>query len=355
MAAPRARRRVPEPGEPAARARRRAPQGDCRAPGARLRPLADRAAALRRGARRCRRSAAAVGVVIAWWTTRLLSRVADARVAVPRGHRSHARRSARCWRPPALRACSAPICFALGPAWSLSRADAHARSEGRHRTARPPAMRRGPVLVVGAARGVARARRRRRAVRARRAQRRRRESGFSLDHQLVVGLDPSLAGYNEARDARGVSRDARSPARAARRRGRERCVDGAVRRHSEGRTVRRSPRPTTVEANFDRGRRRLLQHARAARAAGPRVHAARKSRAADARPRRPSSTSRSRASCSATPMRSAVRSRCRSTRARRRRRSRSSASRRGMRHDLFDAAPVAELLRRRTADSSART
>ena len=106
--------------------------------------------------------------------------------------------SARLGIAAALFAVLSTVLFALGPAWSLSRIDL----TNDLKLAPGVVTRRvssGTMLLVGqlavslalvAAGGLfARA-----AVNATAA-----DGGYPLEHQLVVGLDPSLAGYNEAR------------------------------------------------------------------------------------------------------------------------------------------------------------
>ena len=138
---------------------------------------------------------AAVGVVIAVWVTRLLSasltRVLPFRVDV------EATLDLRVLLAVAGFAVFSTIAFALGPAWALARAPLTPDLKGD--AGRKSRLASGPTLVVAQiavslalvtagglfVRG---------AMKASGA-----DLGFSLDHQLVVGLDPSLAGYSEAR------------------------------------------------------------------------------------------------------------------------------------------------------------
>jgi len=137
----------------------------------------------------------AVGVVLAVWVTRLLSasltRVLPFRVDV------EATLDLRVLLAVAGFAVFSTIAFALGPAWALARAPLTPDLKGD--AGRKSRLASGPTLVVAQiavslalvtagglfVRG---------AMKASGA-----DLGFSLDHQLVVGLDPSLAGYSEAR------------------------------------------------------------------------------------------------------------------------------------------------------------
>ena len=305
----RARRRVHEPGEPAPRPRRRPPQGDRRAAGARLRPLADRAAALRRGAhalddrrgggRGDRRvgDAPAVGV-------------ADARAAVPRGRGSHARRP-RAAGGGRLRRLQHDRVRARPRVGAGARA-AHAGPQGRRRTQEPARERTDPRRRAD--RRVARARHRRRPVRARR------DEGLWRRSSASRSTISSSSGSTRA-----------SPATARRARARSTATCSSACGRCRASPARASPRPCPSATSRKAGRCRSDPRPPSRRTSpwsaptssarsgctccGAASSRGRKNRAADARPRRPSSPSRWRASCSATPTPSAVRSRCRSTRA----------------------------------------
>ena len=139
----------------------------------------------------------AVGVVVAWWATKLLAVSLSAPLASI-GIEIVIEPSARIVVAAAGFALFSTLFFALGPAWSLSKPALAGDLKGepivvggRFAT--------GPVLVVvqlavslalvsagglfvRAAANVARA-----------------DAGFALEHQLVISLDPSLAGYKEPR------------------------------------------------------------------------------------------------------------------------------------------------------------
>ncbi len=137
----------------------------------------------------------AAGVVIAVWVTRLmstsLSRVMPFRADV------EAALDVRVLLAVAGFAVFSTIAFALGPAWSLARAPLTPDLKGE--PGRKSRLASGPALVVAQiavslalvtagglfVRGAMKAAST--------------DLGFSLEHQLVVDLDPSLAGYPEAR------------------------------------------------------------------------------------------------------------------------------------------------------------
>ena len=138
---------------------------------------------------------AACGVVIAVWVTRLLSasltRVLPFRIDV------EAALDLRVLVAVAGFAVLATIAFALGPAWALARAPLTPDLKGD--IGRRSRLASGPALVVAqiavslalvAAGGLFV----RGAIKASTT-----DLGFPLDHQLIVGLDPSLAGYDRAR------------------------------------------------------------------------------------------------------------------------------------------------------------
>jgi predicted permease len=137
---------------------------------------------------------AAFGLVIGWWSTGALT--AWLSRALPLGIDVVVDSSWRLVLASIVLAVISTLFFALGPSWALSRPVVSSDlketpGRGRRRT--------GSVLVVGqlamslalvAAGGLfVRA-----AIRAASA-----DPGFSLDRQLIVSIDPSLAGYNQAR------------------------------------------------------------------------------------------------------------------------------------------------------------
>jgi predicted permease len=138
---------------------------------------------------------AAVGVVVAWWSTAVLG--AWFSTAIPLGLNLVLEPSARMLPAAAGFALLGTLCFALGPAWALTRPamQADLRGEPSRITRR---LGTGPALVVAqvavslalvAAGGLfVRA-----AVKAAAA-----DPGFALNHQLLITLDPALAGYDHA-------------------------------------------------------------------------------------------------------------------------------------------------------------
>jgi predicted permease len=137
----------------------------------------------------------AAGLVFAWWTTSALGAWFGG--ILPLGIQVVVVPSPRMFAAAIGLALFSTLCFALGPAWTLSRPTVQADLKGE-----PPEgsrrFRTGIVLVVGqiaislalvSAGGLfARA-----ALEAASA-----EPGFALAHQLVFAIDPSLAGYPEA-------------------------------------------------------------------------------------------------------------------------------------------------------------
>jgi len=138
---------------------------------------------------------AAIGVVIGAWTTGLLTAWLGA--ALPMGIEVVVEPSARLLVAGAGFAAFSTLCFAAGPAWSLSRPALTGDLKGEPTTG-VGRIGTGPTLLViqlavslalVAAGGLfVRA-----ASRAAQA-----DMGFPVEGELVVGLDPSLAGYNEA-------------------------------------------------------------------------------------------------------------------------------------------------------------
>ena len=137
---------------------------------------------------------ASVGVVVAWWSTAVLGAWFSA--AIPLGLNLVLEPSARMLPAAIGFALLGTLCFALGPAWALTRPvmQPDLRGEPSRITRR---LGTGPALVVAqvavslalvAAGGLfVRA-----AVRAAAA-----DPGFALNHQLLITLDPGLAGYDQ--------------------------------------------------------------------------------------------------------------------------------------------------------------
>jgi predicted permease len=139
---------------------------------------------------------AAFGLVATWWTASALTAWLSSVVTF--GIDFVAEPSLRLVGAAALCAMVSTVLFALGPAWSLSRPDV---TNDLKLTPSRPGRRApsGSVLVVAQlavslALVVAGGLFARAAVNAGTA-----EAGYALDRELVVGLDPSLSGYNEAR------------------------------------------------------------------------------------------------------------------------------------------------------------
>jgi len=138
---------------------------------------------------------AAAGVVIAWWTTTTLTSSLGANF--PLGIEITVEPSLRIVAGAAAFAVVSTVCFALGPAWALSRPTVQGDLKGE-----PSRITRrigtGPALVavqlavslaLVAAGGLF--------VRAAAAAAAA-DAGFTLERQLVIDLDPSVAGYKEA-------------------------------------------------------------------------------------------------------------------------------------------------------------
>jgi predicted permease len=139
---------------------------------------------------------AAFGALLGWWTTGALT--AWFASVIPLGIEIVVEPSYKLIVAAGGFAILSTICFALGPAWSLSRpALTHDLKDEPGRVTRRFGV--GSLLVVGqlavslalvAAGGLfVRA-----AIHAAAAN-----PGFALDHQLVVAVDPSTAGYDETR------------------------------------------------------------------------------------------------------------------------------------------------------------
>ena len=139
---------------------------------------------------------AAFGLLATWWTASALTAWLSSVITF--GVDLLAEPSMRLIGAAVLLALLSTVLFALGPAWSLSRPDLTddlKLAPGRL-TRRVPS---GSVLVVAQlsvslALVVAGGLFARAAVNAAAA-----EAGYPLERQIVVGLDPSLAGYNESR------------------------------------------------------------------------------------------------------------------------------------------------------------
>jgi len=139
---------------------------------------------------------AAFGALAGWWTTNALTAWFGA--VIPLGIEIVVEPSLRMVAAAAGFAVLATLCFALGPAWSLSRPEVTSDLKGQ-----PGGLTRrlaiGSLLAVGqlavslalvAAGGLFV----RGAIHAAAAN-----PGFALDHQLVIAVDPSVAGYDETR------------------------------------------------------------------------------------------------------------------------------------------------------------
>ena len=218
---------------------------------------------------------AAAGVVLAWWTTSLLA--ASMSSVFPISIVIDAAPDVRVFAAAGGFAVLSTIFFALGPAWAASRAELvpDLKSDTRDGSPRRAVSRlvSGPALVVSQlavslalvtagglfVRGALNV-----AVI---------DPGFPLERELVVNVDASMAGYDEAR-GRAAYRALLDRVRALPGdRARERRLDRAVRR------VQRRPagagRREEVAGHLPDRRRRLLQGARPADAARPRVLAPR--------------------------------------------------------------------------------
>nr|ADC35920.1 permease [uncultured bacterium 59] len=191
---------------------------------------------------------AAVGVVMGWWTTNALAAWLGS--ILPLGIEVVIVQSWRVVGAAAAFATLSTLFFALGPAWSLSRptvaGDLKNESAGVTRRSKT-----GSFLVIGqlavslalvAAGGLfVRA-----AINVTSA-----DPGYSLDRQLVIGLDASLAGYNEAR-VRSVYRSVLQAVRSTP--GVERASFAstvAFGSMTEGRTVKLAATDEGVPAIFD--------------------------------------------------------------------------------------------------------
>ncbi|HEY2907309.1 MAG TPA: ABC transporter permease [Vicinamibacterales bacterium] len=138
---------------------------------------------------------ASAGLLLAWWATNALG--ASLGGTLPLGIEVVVVPSPRMFVAAAGLTVFSTVFFALGPAWSLSRPMVQGDLRGEQSRA-TRWIGTGPALVIGqlavsvalvAAGGLfVRA-----AVNAATA-----DPGFSMNHQLVFGMDPSLAGYSDA-------------------------------------------------------------------------------------------------------------------------------------------------------------
>ena len=283
---------------------------------------------------------AACGVVIAVWVTRLLSasltRVLPFRVDV------EAALDLRVLAAVAGFAVLATIAFALGPAWALARAPLTPDLKGD--AGRRSRLASGPALVV---------------------------AQIAVSLALVTAGGLFVRGAIKAVDdrsrllarpsARSSGSTRASPATARRARARSTATRSSASGRCPASPARAFPRPCPSATSRKAGRCRSDPRPPSRRTSpwsAPTSSArsgctccaaassrARKNRAAGARPPRPSSPSRWRASCSATPTPSAVRSRCREHESEALKTLEVVGVAPGMRHDLFDAAPVARAVR----------
>ena len=138
----------------------------------------------------------ALGVLLSWWSTRALG--AWLATVLPLGIELVVEPSPRLLVAAVALAVFSTVVFALGPAWRLSRptvaADLKNESGQVARRLRSGAVLVGAQLAVSLALVAVGGLFMRGAVKAAGAT-----PGFALDRQLVIGLDPSLAGYSETR------------------------------------------------------------------------------------------------------------------------------------------------------------
>jgi len=193
---------------------------------------------------------AAVGLLVGWWSTTALSAWLGS--VLPLGIEVVVEPSSRLVLAAGAFAAFTTICFALGPAWSLSRPTVLGDLKGELAPAARVSRRfgTGSLLVVGqvavslalvAAGGLFM----RAAINAAAI-----DPGFSLNNHLVVSMDPSLAGYDSAR-TRAVYRGALERVRALP--GVERASVGSIvpfGEFREGRTIRLKPSDDGIGADF---------------------------------------------------------------------------------------------------------
>ena len=193
---------------------------------------------------------AAAGLLFGWWATTALSAWLGS--VLPLGIDVVVEPSSRMILAAVAFAAFSTICFALGPAWSLSRPTVAGDLKGELAPASRVIRRfgTGSLLVVGqvavslalvAAGGLFM----RAAINAAAI-----DPGFSLDHHLVVSMDPSLASYDAAQ-TRSVYRNALERVRALP--GVERASVGSIvpfGEFRESRSVRLKPGDDGLGAEF---------------------------------------------------------------------------------------------------------
>jgi predicted permease len=193
---------------------------------------------------------ATLGVMLGWWTTGALTAWLGG--VLPLGIDVVVEPSARMVLAAAGFAAFSTLCFALGPAWSLSRPAVTGALKGELAAAARAARRfgTGSLLVVGqvavslalvAAGGLFM----RAAINAAAI-----DPGFSLDHHLVIAMDPSLVGYDAAR-TRSIYREALDRVRGLP--GVEHASLGSIvpfGEFREGRSIRLKPDDDAVGADF---------------------------------------------------------------------------------------------------------
>ena len=139
---------------------------------------------------------AGLGVLLSWSSTRALGAWLSA--VLPLGIELVVEPSPRMLAAAVALAVFSTVVFALGPAWRLSRptvaTDLKSESGQVARRLRSGAILVGAQLAVSLALVAVGGLFMRGALKAAGAT-----PGFALEHQLVIGLDPSLAGYSEAR------------------------------------------------------------------------------------------------------------------------------------------------------------
>ncbi len=153
---------------------------------------------------------AALGVLLSWWSTRALGAWLD--TVLPLGIELVVEPSPRMLVAAVALAVFSTVVFALGPAWRLSRPTVTADLKGEPgqigRRLRGGSALVGAQLAVSLALVAVGGLFMRGAIKAAGAT-----PGFALEQQLVIGLDPSLAGYSETRTRdsyRGVLQRVRS-------------------------------------------------------------------------------------------------------------------------------------------------
>ncbi len=153
---------------------------------------------------------AALGVLLSWWSTRALG--AWLSTVLPLGIELVVEPSPRMLVAAVALAVFSTVVFALGPAWRLSRPTVTADLKGEPgqigRRFRGGSVLVAAQLAVSLALVAVGGLFMRGAIKAAGAT-----PGFALEHQLVIGLDPSLAGYSETRTRdsyRGVLQRVRS-------------------------------------------------------------------------------------------------------------------------------------------------